>query len=378
MEFVRPDEVLKTLLVVINDRTGTLTGSEEQEFNALVKALCIQNTTSITINLRGINARYLVGKGQFNAIREALVASQAKQVIFNIDLGARHQRVLENDLGVPVFDRTSIILNIFAQRARTYEGKLQVEMAQLEYSSSRLVRGWTHLERQRSGIGQRGGPGEKQLEIDRRLLRVRVRQIEARLDKIKKQRILSRNARKKARLPTVSLVGYTNAGKSTLFNALTGSSAYSSAQLFATLDPTIRKVRGKYYDFLLADTVGFIESLSRSLIKSFTATLGEIKESDLILHIVDISDSKADEKIMAVNSILKTLGASNIPILMVYNKIDMAKELHPKESHHGATYDQLNNPSAVWISADKGIGLNVLLDSINILLEQEVPVASFS
>ena len=373
MEFVRPDEVLKTLLVVINDRTGTLTGSEEQEFNALVNSLCIQNTTSITINLRGINARYLVGKGQFNTIREALIASEAKQVIFNIDLGARHQRVLEKDLGVPVFDRTSIILNIFAQRARTYEGKLQVEMAQLEYSSSRLVRSWTHLERQRSGIGQRGGPGEKQLEIDRRLLRVRVRQIEARLDKIKKQRVLSRNARKKARLPTVSLVGYTNAGKSTLFNALTGSSAYSSAQLFATLDPTIRKVRGKHYDFLLADTVGFIESLSRSLIKSFTATLGEIKESDLILHIVDISDSKADEKIMAVNSILKTLGASNMPTLMVYNKVDMAKE-----PHHDATYDQLNHPSAVWVSADKGVGLDVLLDSINILLEQEVPVSAFS
>lgn len=370
MEFFRPNRDLSSLLVVLNNRAQSLTGSKEQEFCSLIEALSIKNTDSMSINLREIHPRYLVGKGQLALIQDKLIKNGNNQVIFNLDISARHRKILEEELKVPIFDRTAIILDIFSRRAKTYEGKLQVELAQIEYSSTHLIRGWTHLERQRSALGQRGGPGEKQLEIDRRILRTKKRQIERRINKIKKQRNLSRNARQKAGLQTVSLVGYTNAGKSTLFNALTNSNAYASSKPFATLDPTIRKVCSESSEFLLADTVGFIESLSRGLINSFAATLGEIKESSLILHLVDISDDKLINKIDEVNSIIKILEAEDTPTLMVYNKCDIMTA-----PNYGIVYNKEKLPKSVCISARTKYALDSLLLSISMLLKPQISLA---
>ena len=318
--------------------------------------------TAVThrLNLKAINPKFLIGKGQMERLQDIVARNGIKQLALNLDIEASHHRNLTEALNIPVFDRTSIILELFAQRARSYEGKLQVEMAQINYMMSRLVRGWTHLERQRSGIGMRGGPGEKQLELDRRLLSNRAKQLRKRMDKIKKQRELSRSARKKAGLPVVSLVGYTNAGKSSLFNLLTASNALASSQLFATLDPTIRKCRNRDgSEFLIADTVGLIESLSSELTLSFAATFGEINNSDLLLHVVDLADKNSESKQEAVNKLLDELGIKGIPTIMVYNKVDMINFSYPS-----VIYNKDGFPGTVWVSSKKEYNIDILKQSI--------------
>ena len=365
MRLSAPRKELGTLLLIIKEDSGFFTGSAKDEFIGLINALTIKTTYIHSVTLRQIHPKHLLGKGQVEAIKALVTKYNIQQMVTSLDINARHERGLRQVLNINVFDRTAVILDIFARRARTYEGKLQVEMAQLEYASSRLVRGWTHLERQRSGIGMRGGPGEKQLELDRRMLRAQAKRLGKRLAKIKFQHKLSRSARKKAGLPTISLVGYTNAGKSSLFNLLTSSAAYESSKLFATLDPTIRKLKGPSdKSFLLADTVGFIESLSKDLLQSFSATFGEINESDLLLHVVDITDDKLEEKKRAVYSLLEKLGAHEIPTILVYNKIDMTREDFPT-----ILYDDNNKANTIWVSAHKAYNINVLIEHIHLALQ---------
>jgi len=253
-----------------------------------------------------------------------------------------------------------LILDIFAQRARSFEGKLQVELAQLEHLSSRLVRGWSHLERQKGGIGLRG-PGETQLETDRRLIGGRIKQIKSRLNKVKKQRFQNGQSRKKALLSTVALVGYTNAGKSTLFNKLTGNSVYCADQLFATLDTTIGSlvINGEN-PILLSDTVGFVKSLPHNLVEAFAATLDETREAKLLLHIIDASDPARTERIEQVNEVLQSIGASEVPVIEVYNKIDKVSDC---VSH--VDYKSDLKAQRVWLSAEREIGLDLLLDAIS-------------
>ena len=336
--------------------------SEDYEYLSLVKAAGLREFMVKRIKVRQPHPHSYIGSGQLNQLKQEL--KPAQEVLVNIDLSGSQQRNLERILGVVIKDRTALILTIFAQRARTYQGKLQVELAQLEYQNTRLVGGWTHLERQRGAIGQRGGAGEKQLEVDRRLLQARMGQIRKKMTKLKKQRKLGSNARTKAGLPVVSLVGYTNAGKSTLFNALTKSTAYASAQLFATLDPTIRRVRWDWGNFLLADTVGFIENLSPKLLESFAATLSEIKQSHLIIHLIDITDDDCERKKEVVHGILESLGAEGIDCLTVYNKIDRCSMQDQLQ------YDWQGNPHSLWISAQTHNGLELLCQVINNKLSQ--------
>ncbi len=369
-EFESLKSGLPTLAVVVKDRTSSLTGSVEDEFMGLVESAGLRGVTKYNLNIKTIHPRHLIGKGQLDKIAELIQQSNIKQLVLNVDIDARHQNTISKYLELPVHDRTAIILDVFARRARTYEGKIQVEMAQIQYSSSRLVRGWTHLERQRGGQGLRGGPGEKQLELDKRLLRDQMKRLKKRFEKIKKQRNLSRSARRKAGFTTVSLVGYTSAGKSTLFNLLTSSDAQESEALFTTLDPTIRKVSGMDIggtnSFLIADTVGFIESLSKDLMQSFAATFGEIHDSDLLLHVVDINDKGMERKQEAVEALLDNLDASKIPTIMVYNKVDMQKDI----SFPDVSYDDAGNPTAVWISATDKTNIKTLTKSINFFVDQ--------
>ena len=264
-----------------------------------------------------------VGSGKLEEIRDEVALREAEVVMFNHVLSPSQERNLEQELECRVLDRTGLILDIFAQRARTHEGKLQVELAQLQHVSTRLVRGWTHLERQKGGIGLRG-PGETQLETDRRLLRVRIKSITGRLAKVHKQRDQGRRSRRRAEVPTVSLVGYTNAGKSTLFNRLTASDVYAADQLFATLDPTLRRIDvSDLGPVILADTVGFIRHLPHKLVEAFRATLEESRESDFLLHVVDACSEEREDNIFQVNEVLHEIGADTVPFLMVYNKIDL-------------------------------------------------------
>ncbi|MDH5354231.1 MAG: GTPase HflX, partial [Gammaproteobacteria bacterium] len=286
-------------------------------------------------------------------------------VLFNHALSPSQERNLEQHLQCRVLDRTGLILDIFAQRAQSFEGKLQVELAQLKHLSTRLVRGWTHLERQKGGIGLRG-PGETQLETDRRLLGKRIKYLNNRLAKVARQRDQSRQARKKAEIPSVSLVGYTNAGKSTLFNALTSASAYTADQLFATLDPTLRKLPlDDYQSIILADTVGFVRHLPHDLIAAFRATLVETREADLILHVVDCADDSRQEKIEAVNRVLDQVGAGDIPQLIIYNKIDLPE--------YAARVDRDEDSESwrVWLSAHTGEGFDGLLSVLKERFSEE-------
>ena len=302
-------------------------------------------------------AKYFVGTGKACEIKELVVAENADLVLVNHALSPSQERNLEQLLECRVVDRSGLILDIFAQRAHTFEGKLQVELAQLQHLSTRLVRGWTHLERQKGGIGLRG-PGETQLETDRRLLRDRIQYINKRLDKVRQSRNQNRRARQKAAMPTVSLVGYTNAGKSTLFNRLTGERIYAANQLFATLDPTMRKV-----DFtggvslILADTVGFISDLPHKLVDAFRATLEETVQSDLLLHVIDASDPRWRENERVVEAVLNDIGAGDIPMIQVFNKIDKLLDENSRQKD-----DELH--CQVWLSAKTGIGLEVLTGAI--------------
>ena len=301
------------------------------------------------------DAKLFIGSGKADELKLMLEATETSLVAFNHDLSPSQQRNLERLLQAKVLDRTGLILDIFAQRAKSHEGKLQVELAQLEHLSTRLVRGWTHLERQKGGIGVRGGPGETQLEIDRRLLRVRVKQLREKLSKLKQQRDMQRRARRKSGLMTVSLVGYTNAGKSTLFNLLTRSGVHAADQLFATLDTTSRKVYMADSDpIVLSDTVGFIKHLPTTLIEAFGATLEEAALADLLLHVVDISSTNRDAQMSQVNAVLAEIGAHKVPQIVIMNQIDKL-ELAPEISR-----DQYGSISKISLSAFTGAGLDLL------------------
>jgi GTPase len=303
------------------------------------------------------DAKFYIGKGKAIEIQQLVKALGADLVLVNHELSPSQERNLERLFECRVVDRSGLILDIFAQRARTFEGKLQVELAQLEHLSTRLIRGWTHLERQKGGIGLRG-PGETQLETDRRLLRARIRTIHKRLEKVRSSRLQNRQARAKAQMPTVSLVGYTNAGKSTLFNALTGESIYVANQLFATLDPTMRKLDlPGSAGVIIADTVGFIRDLPHHLVEAFRATLEETQQADLLLHVIDISDPQWRETVDAVLSVLHELGVHDIPTIQVFNKIDLQPEWESK-LYEAPEVTQLG------VSATTGVGLQLLKETI--------------
>jgi GTP-binding protein HflX len=312
------------------------------------------------------HARTFVGSGKLEEIAAAVAEHEAQIVMFNHSLSPSQERNLERELKCRVLDRTGLILDIFAQRARTHEGKLQVELAQLEHMSTRLVRGWTHLERQKGGIGLRG-PGETQLETDRRLLRARIKSIQGRLVKVRKQRDQGRRARRRAELPTLSLVGYTNAGKSTLFNRLTESDVYAADQLFATLDPTLRRLDlDNVGPVVLADTVGFIAHLPHKLVAAFKATLEETLNADLLLHVIDAATEQREEHIHQVNDVLEEIGAREIPQLQVYNKLDLLEQ--PARIDRNAD----GVPERVWLSAATGEGVELLLQAVTELVGQDM------
>ncbi len=298
--------------------------------------------------------KYFIGRGKVDEICELIQAHEAELVLFNHTLSPSQERNLERQFQCRVLDRTGLILDIFAQRARTFEGKLQVELAQLGHMSTRLIRGWTHLERQKGGIGLRG-PGETQLETDRRLLSQRIKQINKRLGKVRKQREQGRQSRRKAEVPTVALVGYTNAGKSTLFNTLTQADVYVQDQLFATLDPTLRKLKlDEGQHLVLADTVGFIRHLPHDLVDAFRSTLQETEEAHLLMHVIDASDDLRIENIEAVDSVLKEIGASDVPQIQIMNKIDLL-DMEPRIDR-----DDEGQVRRIWVSAKTGAGLDLI------------------
>jgi GTP-binding protein HflX len=312
------------------------------------------------------DAALFAGSGKVDEIAETVTETGANVVIFNHDLSPGQQRNLEGRLKCRVIDRTSLILDIFAQRAQSHEGKLQVELAQLEHLATRLVRGWTHLERQKGGIGLRG-PGETQLETDRRLLGKRVKLLKERLAKLTRQRHTRRRARDRRKVFSVSIVGYTNAGKSTLFNRLTHAQAYAADQLFATLDTTSRRVfLPGVGQVVLSDTVGFIKHLPHSLVEAFRATLDEAAEADLLLHVVDAASPVRDEQIAQVDKVLAEIGAQDIPQILVFNKIDL-RGLPP-----GVERDEYGKISRVWVSAHTGGGMDQLRLALTEAAEEDV------
>ena len=332
--------------------------TECEEFVELATSAGAVIVDELTSARRNPAPRYFIGKGKLQELKESVEANDAELVISSAALSPSQERNLEKSLNCRVLDRAGLILDIFAQRARSFEGKLQVELAQLRHLSTRLVRGWTHLERQKGGIGLRG-PGETQLETDRRLVGKRIRQLKERLDHVDSRRAMNRQNRLRAGIPTVALVGYTNAGKSTLFNALTNADVYVEDKLFATLDSTVRKLelpQGR--EVILADTVGFVRDLPHELIAAFRSTLQEAKEADLILHMIDASDPNRWQRVRQVNAVLKQLDADRVPQIRVYNKIDKL-EREPR-----LTKLRQGGARAVWLSAVTGEGIPLLLASI--------------
>lgn len=315
------------------------------------------------------DAKYFIGSGKAEELSATVKATQSKVAVFNHDLSPSQQRNLERLLECRVADRTGLILDIFAQRAQSHEGKLQVELAQLEHLSTRLVRGWTHLERQKGGIGVRGGPGETQLELDRRMLRIRVKQLREKLDKLKQQRGMQRRSRKRSKVLSVSLVGYTNAGKSTLFNRMTQSGVYAADQLFATLDTTSRKLFiPEAGAIVMSDTVGFIKHLPHALVEAFGATLEEAAQADLLLHIVDTASSNREEQIAQVNKVLNEIGAQQVHQVLVLNQIDRVG------LDAGLERDEYGRISKVRISAKTGEGFELVRQ---VLIEHQQRVNAY-
>jgi GTP-binding protein HflX len=366
--FDRPESGERAVLVHLN--LGSESEREDpREFEELVLSAGGDPVAFLEGSRTAPHPRTFVGSGKLQEIKDEVELHEAEVVMFNHQLAASQERNLEEELCCRVIDRTGLILDIFAQRARTHEGKLQVELAQLEHIATRLVRGWTHLERQKGGIGLRG-PGETQLETDRRLLRVRIKSITARLEKVRKQRDQGRRGRRRAELPTVSVVGYTNAGKSTLFNRMTDAGVLVADQLFATLDPTLRRIElAEVGPIVLADTVGFIAHLPHKLVEAFKATLEETLNADLLLHVIDAATEDRGNNIYQVQEVLGEIGAQDIPQLQVYNKLDLL-EIEPRIDR-----DESGKPLRVWISAVTGAGIELLMQAIGELVGEDMMTA---
>lgn len=338
-----------------------------QEFLLLADSANVDVLETLTSSRSTPQAKYFVGEGKAQEIADAVKTHNADVVLVNHQLTPAQTRNLESLCDCRVVDRTGVILDIFAQRARSHEGKLQVELAQLKHLSTRLVRRKTGLDQQKGAVGLRG-PGETQLETDRRLIKVRIAQLQNRLTKVEKQRNQNRQTRQKADIPTISLVGYTNAGKSTLFNRLTNADVYAADQLFATLDPTLRRLQIQDVGTtILADTVGFVRQLPHDLVSAFKSTLQETVEASLLLHIIDGADMRKQENIEAVNEVLEEIGAGDVPVLLVYNKIDLLENVEPH-----IEYDDEHRPVAVYLSAQSGKGMDLLFDTIQVWLKNEI------
>ena len=350
---------IKSYLVIINSQKGSVETDNEEFISLTLSAGTI--ISGITyVNIKEFNRNSLIGKGKLQSIKQDLEAIEIDLIIFNKDLIGSQERNLEKFLKHPVIDRTRLILDIFAKRAQTNSGKLQVELAQLKHLSTRLVRGWTHLERQKGGIGLRG-PGEKQLETDRRLLQKRISSIELKLKRIHTQRKTNRKSRNKV-MKNVALVGYTNAGKSTLFNSLSNSNTFVADKLFATLDPIFRPISvSNNRRVVISDTVGFIRALPPELIEAFLSTLEEVSNADLLIHVLDSSDRFMYQNKQSVESILKQIGADQIPTIYAYNKIDLVKK----------GLDLLNTYQHIEVSAKEGIGTEKLIESIALMINPQ-------
>lgn len=338
-----------------------------QEFLLLADSANVDVLETLTSSRSTPQAKYFVGEGKAQEIADAVKTHNADVVLVNHQLTPAQTRNLESLCDCRVVDRTGVILDIFAQRARSHEGKLQVELAQLKHLSTRLVRRKTGLDQQKGAVGLRG-PGETQLETDRRLIKVRIAQLQNRLTKVEKQRNQNRQTRQKADIPTISLVGYTNAGKSTLFNRLTNADVYAADQLFATLDPTLRRLQIQDIGTtILADTVGFVRQLPHDLVSAFKSTLQETVEASLLLHVIDGADMRKQENIEAVNEVLEEIGAGDVPVLLVYNKIDLLENVEPY-----IEYDDEHRPVAIYLSAQSGKGMDLLFDTIQVWLKNEI------
>lgn len=363
--FERPKSGERAVLVHLN--LDPSTGNELlQEFKELTKAAGAEVLAVVTGNRRVPESHFFIGEGKAEEVRTKVLETRADLVLINHQLSPSQERNLEKFLSCRVLDRTGLILDIFAQRARSFEGKLQVELAQHRHIATRLVRGWTHLERQRGGsIGLRG-PGETQLELDRRLIGKRIQQLVKRLQRVREQREQGRRTRLRHEVATVSIVGYTNAGKSTLFNELTGAGMFAADQLFATLDTTLRRLHlDEGRTLVLADTVGFIRQLPHDLVAAFRSTLQETEEAALLLHVVDASDPQRDVYIETVNAVLAEIGAQGVPQLEVFNKIDLTGQLPAVENGPDG------KPRRVWVSAGSGAGLDLLRQAIAERLRSE-------
>ncbi len=342
-----------------------------EELKQLVVSADIVPAAVLTVRRDRPDAAFFIGSGKVEELKVEATAANAGLVIFDVALSPAQQRNLEQALNLWVLDRTALILYIFSQRAQSREGKLQVELAQLEHLSTRLVRGWSHLERQRGGLGKTGGPGEKQIELDRRMIGVKVRRLRERLKQSAKQRRTRRRARSRNDVVSISLVGYTNAGKSTLFNALTHGRAYAADQLFATLDTTARKCHlgengHARIEAVISDTVGFIRGLPPQLIEAFKSTLDETAEADLLLHVVDAASPARAEQMAEVERVLADIGADKVPTIVIYNKIDVIGRAPAVER------DARDNIAAVSVSAQSGSGLELLRDAIVEFVERSM------
>jgi len=354
----RPETGERALVVHLKARDPRLT-ADLCEFRELALSAGAIVVDTVICSSESHSPKYLIGTGKVEELKQLIPGHEIEVILINHDISPAQERNLEQELQCRVVDRTRLILDIFAQRAHTFEGKLQVELAQLQHMSTRLIRGWTHLERQRGGIGLRG-PGETQLEEDRRVIRDKISNIKERLHKVESQREQGRHARMKAQIPGVSLVGYTNAGKSSIFKSLTKESVYIADQLFATLDPTLRSIQLPFVGkVIVADTVGFIRDLPHDLVDAFKATLKETADADLLLHVIDCSDDLWREKKIQVERVLHQIGSLNVPLLEVYNKIDLVGDLSP-----GFERDHNGTISIVRVSAKENLGIDDLQQAI--------------